>query len=140
MNATRPILTVEQVMTPDPILVHADETLQSAARLMEENEISGVPVVDENGALVGVLAESDLVRARATEQLWARWPGLAVRHLMHAPVLTACRDMDLEEAAILMERAHVHRLIVVDDDQTTPVGIISTSDLVRAIVGEHLDD
>jgi CBS domain-containing protein len=140
MNATRPILTVEQVMTPDPILVHADETLQSAARLMEENEISGVPVVDENGALVGVLAESDLVRARATEHLWARWPGLAVRHLMHAPVLTACRDMDLEEAAILMERAHVHRLIVVDDDQTSPVGIISTSDLVRAIVGEHLDD
>jgi CBS domain-containing protein len=140
MNATRPIVTVEQVMTPDPILVHADEPLQSAARRMEENEISGVPVIDENGALVGVLAESDLVRARATEHLWSRWPGLTVRHLMHAPVLTACRDMDLEEAAILMERAHVHRLIVVDDDQATPVGIISTSDLVRAIVGEHLDD
>ena len=101
---------------------------------------SGVPVVDENGALVGVLAESDLVRARATEHLWARWPDLAVRDLMHAPVLTASRDMDLEEAATLMERAHVHRLIVVDEDQQTPIGVVSMSDLVRAIVGEHLDD
>lgn len=140
MNAVRSFATVLEVMTPDPILVHADDPLQSAARLMEENEISGVPVVDEDGSLVGVLAESDLVRARATEHLWAQWPGLTVRHLMHAPALTACPDMDLEEAATLMERAHVHRLIVVDEDQTTPIGILSTSDLVRAMVGEHLDD
>jgi CBS domain-containing protein len=140
MNATHPFPTVEQVMTPDPIVVHANESLQSAACLMEKNEISGVPVVDDSGALVGILAGSDLVRARATQDLWARWPLLAVRHLMHAPVLTADRDMDLEEAASLMERAHVHRLIVVGDDQETPIGVISTSDLVRAIVGAHLDD
>jgi CBS domain-containing protein len=140
MNVTRPYPTVADVMTPDPIIVHADEPLQSAARLMEENEISGVPVVDEDGVLVGVLAESDLVRARATQSLWSHWEALAVHHLMHAPVLTADREMGLEEAATLMERAHVHRLIVVDDDQRIPVGIISSSDLVRAIVGEHLDD
>ena len=140
MSTTHPYPTVEQVMTPDPIVVHANESLQSAACLMEENEISGVPVVDESGALVGVLAGSDLVRARATQHLWARWSRLAVRHLMHAPVITADRDMDLEEAASLMERTHVHRLIVVGEDQQTPIGVISTSDMVRAIVGEHLDD
>jgi acetoin utilization protein AcuB len=140
MNAIHPVPTVEQVMTPDPILVHANEPLQSAAQRMEDNEVSGVPVVDENGVLVGVLADSDLVRARATKRLWATWPNLAVRHLMHAPVLTAARGMDLEEAASLMERAHIHRLIVLDDDQQTPIGVISTSDLVRAIVGEHRND
>jgi CBS domain-containing protein len=129
--------TVAEVMTPDPIVVRADEPLQSAAKLLEENEISGVPVVDENGMLVGVLSESDLVRARATEHLWMRWPGLSVRHLMHTPVLTADRQMTLEEAATMMERAHVHRLVVVADDQVTPVGIISTSDIVRAMVGER---
>jgi CBS domain-containing protein len=132
--------TVEEVMTPDPIVVRADEPLQSAAKLLEENEISGVPVVDDNGTLVGVLAESDLVRARATEHLWTRWPGLSVRHLMHTPVLTADRQMTLEEAATMMERAHVHRLVVVADDQVTPVGIISTSDIVRAMVGEREND
>jgi CBS domain-containing protein len=141
MNAPRPrtVPTVEDVMTPDPILVRADEPLQVAARILEENEISGVPVVDEDDALVGVLAESDLVRARATEHLWSRWPGLTVRHLMHSPALTADRSMTIEEAAIMMERAHVHRLVVVAEDQQTPIGIISTSDIVRAMVGESED-
>lgn len=139
MSDQRAVPTVEQVMTPDPITIRADEPLSSAARLLEENEISGVPVVDENGGLVGVLSESDLVRARATDNLWSRWPGLSVRHLMHTPVLTADRSMTLEEAAVLMERAHVHRLVVVAEDQQTPVGVISTSDLVRAMVGERED-
>ena len=129
--------SVGDVMTPGPVTVRADAPLMDAARLLEEHEISGVPVVDRDGALVGVLAESDVVRARATEHLWSRWPGLQVRHLMHAPALTADAMMSLEEAATLMERAHVHRLIVIGDDQRTPIGIVSTSDIVRAIVGER---
>ncbi len=140
MNTPQPPLCVGDIMTPDPIVVQADDTLQSAAQVLEENEISGVPVVDENGLLAGVLAESDLVRARATEHLWIRWSGLRVRHLMHAPVLTADASTTIEEAAVLMERAHVHRLVVVSDDQQTPIGIISTSDLVRAMVGERAND
>lgn len=137
MTENRSGPTVEHVMTPGPITIRSDEPLSVAARLLEENEISGVPVVDEAGLLVGILSESDLVRARATEHLWSRWPGLSVRHLMHTPVLTADRSMTLEEAAVMMERAHVHRLVVVADDQQTPVGIISTSDIVRAMVGER---
>jgi CBS domain-containing protein len=135
-----PTLTVEQIMTPDPILIRADRSLQEAARILEENEISGVPVVDDGGLLVGVLSETDLVRARATEHLWSRWPGLTVRHLMHTPVLTADRSMSITEAAVLMEKGHVHRLVVVAEDQQTPIGVISTSDLVRSMVGEREDD
>jgi CBS domain-containing protein len=140
MNENAAPGTVGEVMTPDPITVGADEPVQAAARLLEENEISGLPVVDSGGALVGVLAESDLVRARATQDLWEHWPTLAVRDLMHAPALTADREMSLQEAATLMERTHVHRLIVVAEDQRTPIGVISSSDLVRAMVGEHADD
>lgn len=126
-------------MTPDPITIRSDASLSVAARMLEDHEISGVPVVDDSGILVGVLSESDLVRARADEHLWSRWPGLSVRHLMHTPVLTADRTMPLEEAAVMMERAHVHRLIVVAEDQQTPVGIVSTSDIVRAMLGERED-
>lgn len=140
MNASATVRTVREVMTPDPITVGADEPIQTAARLLEENEISGLPVVDSGGVLVGVLAESDLVRARATQDLWEHWPTLAVRDLMHAPALTADPDMNLQEAAALMERTHVHRLIVVAEDQVTPIGVISSSDLVRAMVGERADD
>ena len=48
--------------------------------------------------------------------------------------------MRLAEAAVAHGKAHVHRLIVVAEDQQTPIGVISTSDMVRAIVGEQADD
>jgi CBS domain-containing protein len=130
---------VGQLMTPDPIVVEDGASLDDAVRLLEENEISGLPVVDRDGLLVGVLSQTDIVHARAVGHLWSRWPGLRVRHLMHAPALTADRDMTMEEAAQIMERSHVHRLIVVDDDQLKPVGVISTTDLVRALARRPTD-
>ena len=139
MNEVRTPLTVGQLMTPEPIVIDESAPADVAVRVLEEHEISGLPVVDSDGVLVGVISESDIVRARATEHLWSRWPGLRVRHLMHAPVLTADGSMTLEEAAQLMERAHVHRLVVVGDDQLRPVGIVSTSDLVRALARRPTD-
>jgi CBS domain-containing protein len=137
--ADETLITVEHLMTPDPIVIGESAPIDACVRMLEENEISGMPVVDADGLLVGVISETDVVRARATERLWSRWPGLRVRHLMHAPVLTADRQMGIEEAAILMERAHVHRLVVVDDSQVRPIGVISTSDLVRALARRPTD-
>ena len=137
--ADETLITVEQLMTPDPIVINESAPIDACVRMLEENEISGMPVVDADGLLVGVISETDVVRARATEHLWSRWPGLRVRHLMHAPVLTADRQMGIEEAAVLMERAHVHRLVVVDERQVLPIGVISTSDLVRALARRPTD-
>jgi CBS domain-containing protein len=120
-------------MTPGPIVVEDSAPAETAVRLLEENEISGLPVVDADGVLIGCISEADIVRARASERLWSRWPELRARHVMHAPATTADPGMTLEEAARLMESAHVHRLIVLADDQATPIGIFSTSDLVRAL-------
>jgi len=137
--ADETLITVEQLMTPGPIVISESAPIDVCVRMLEENEISGMPVVDADGLLVGVISETDVVRARATEHLWSRWPGLRVRHLMHAPVLTADRQMGIEEAAVLMERAHVHRLVVVDERQVLPIGVISTSDLVRALARRPTD-
>ena len=131
--------SVAELMTPDPIVVDESATVDEAVRLLEENEISGLPVVDRDGLLVGVISQTDIVRARAVGHLWHRWPGLRVRHLMHSPALTADRSMTFEEAAQSMERAHVHRLVVVADDQMTPVGVISMTDLVRALARRPTD-
>ena len=133
------IPTVGELMTPDPIVIDESATVDDAVRALEENEITGMPVVDRDGVLVGVISHTDIVRARAVAHLWHRWPGLRVRHLMHAPALTADRAMNMEEAAQLMERTHVHRLVVVGDDQLTPIGIISTTDLVRALAHRPTD-
>ena len=86
-------------MTPDPIVIDESATVDEAVRMLEENEISGLPVVDREGLLLGVISQTDIVRARAVDYLWHRWPGLRVRHLMHSPALTADRSMSLEEAA-----------------------------------------
>lgn len=124
--------TVADVMALDLIVVRVNAPLEQAAELMDHNRVSGLPVVDAAGTLVGVVSQTDLVRARSTEYLWANWPGLAVRHLMTAPPITVTRSTPLAVAAARMERNHIHRLVVVaDDDETIPIGILSTTDLVH---------
>jgi CBS domain-containing protein len=125
--------TVRRCMTRAPIHVRADQPLAYAARLLDQHHIHGLPVVDDAGLLVGVISATDMLRARTTEHLWAAWPGLKVRHLMSAPPITIGLDATLEEAAATMEAEQVHRLVVVGDDDGAPVGILSTSDIVRVI-------
>ncbi len=60
MNYLLSSLTVEKIMTPEPISVHPEQTIGDAARVMLENRISGLPVVDETGKLVGIITESDI--------------------------------------------------------------------------------
>jgi CBS domain-containing protein len=64
MTETKTGRTVGEMMTRDPIVVLADAPLSEAARLLDRNRISGLPVVDGTGALVGVVSHTDLLRAR----------------------------------------------------------------------------
>jgi CBS domain-containing protein len=132
--------TVGDLMALEPIVVRADAPLSEAAKLLERHHISGLPVVDGAGSLVGVISQTDLIRARTTEYLWANWPGLAVRHLMSSPAITVHRDTTIGEAARDMERNQIHRLVVVSDtDELLPIGVLSTSDIVRLMAEEGAD-
>jgi CBS domain-containing protein len=136
-STTRADRTVGDFMALRPIVIRADAPLAEAARLMDSHRISGLPVVDPTGSLVGVVSQTDLVRARATEFLWANWPGLTVRHLMTSPAITIHRSALIGDAARLMERRDVHRLVVVsDENELLPIGILSTTDLVRLVAEE----
>jgi CBS domain-containing protein len=124
-------------MADHPILIRADASLTEATELMDRNHVHGVPVVDAAGALVGVLSQTDLNRARSTEYLWVNWPGLAVRHLMTSPAITIHRSTPLIVAARKMEQHQIHRLVVVEDgDETTPIGVLSMTDLIHALADE----
>ena len=138
-------MTTERIPAPivgdrmalEPIVIRSDASLTEAATLMDRHHIHGLPVVDAAGSLVGVVSQTDLARARATEYLWSNWPGLAVRHLMTSPAITVHRSTPLEIAARKMERHRIHRLVVVDDhDETIPIGVLSMTDLVHAIAEE----
>ena len=140
MTTQRPFTftpTVADLMARDPVLVGAEAGLTEAAALMDRHHVHGLPVVDAEGALVGVLSQTDLNRARSTEYLWANWPGLAVRHLMSSPAITVHRSTPLIVAARKMEQHQIHRLVVVEDgDERSPIGVLSMSDLIHALVGE----
>ena len=126
--------TVGDVMTPNPVSVPEAASLAEAAGLLDSRHISGLPVIDASGCLVGVLSQIDLVRAQANPQLHANWRGLAVGEIMTKPALTILSTAGLDEAARLMGERRVHRLVVTDK-AATPIGIISAIDLVRSWLG-----
>ena len=137
MSPERRSAVVGDRMARNPIAIHADASLTEAAAVMDRNHVHGLPVLDHAGVLVGMLSQTDLNRARATEYLWVNWPGLAVRHLMTSPAITIHRSTPLIVAARRMEQHGIHRLVVVEDgDETTPIGILSMTDLIHALAQE----
>ena len=125
--------TVGDLMSPDPIVVWPDTSVTEVADVLDRSGISGVPVVDWNGYLVGVVSQTGLLR------VWADRSRLSARHIMSQPVLTVTVDTRIDEAARLMESHHVHRLVVVDDDGESPVGVLSATDLIHAMADRPAD-
>lgn len=130
-------LCVADVMSFDPIVVRSDAPIEEAERLLEANHISGLPVVDGGGSLVGVISQTDLLHLAhqsISDILRARPDGLRVGEVMTSPPLTVPMTASLVDAARVMHEAHVHRLVALDDADE-PVGVLSASDYV-ALVAE----
>jgi len=124
--------SVESLMTRMPVVVTEEDAIAGVAELLAGYEITGLPVVDADERVVGVISQTDLVRLRGSTLPWTGWHGLMVRDLMTAPAKTIGASASLDEAARRMTADHVHRLVVVDD-RRRPIGIISESDIVREI-------
>ena len=129
--------TVGQLMTGDPVVAFVDMPLVEAAAVMDFYRISGLPVVDAAGSLVGVVSKTDLLHARTTDALWQAWSSLTVGDLMSQPAVAVTSDVSVEDAARLMDERRIHRLVVVDTDGETPIGLLSVSDLVHTMGGEY---
>ena len=138
------------IMTRDIVTVGPETPLADAIRLMLEHRVSGLPVVDGAGRLVGLLTEGDLLhraetgtdavrlgwlqallaRGRMAEQ-YVHTHGRRVRDAMTRDVLTVGEASPLDDVVRIMETRHVRRVPVVEDGRL--VGIVSRSDLVRAL-------
>ncbi len=125
-------LVVGDVMSLDPIVTSPDASLEEAQELLRTNQITGLPVVDEAGNLVGVLSQTDLVWGpglHVTTLLRRKPSGLRVGELMTSPPVTVGMDTSVVEAARIMLEHRVHRLVAVDA-AGRPVGVLSATDYV----------
>lgn len=127
--------SVGEAMTRGLVTVRSGALVYEAAQLMDAHRVHGLPVLNADGAIVGILSQSDLLRAKRDEHLWKNLPRLEVCQVMTTPAITVSLNALLEDAAELMEAHHVHRLIVVGSDGETPVGVFSVTDLVHVMAG-----
>lgn len=128
-------LTVAALMTPDPVVIHIDTAATEIAEALAQADISGAPVVDGAGFVVGVVSQTDLVRAAAARAGRGNgWQGLTARHLMSPHAVTVREDTSVMEAARRMEVHGIHRVIVLDSEGARAVGVISMSDLLPLLV------
>jgi CBS domain-containing protein len=144
-------MRAEDVMTREVIAIDPNATVLEAARVMLQHHISGLPVIDKEGKLVGVLSEGDFLRRRETktERRRSRWleflmgpgriaaeyshtHGSKVSEVMTTDVQSVDETASLEDVVELMERKRIKRVPVLCGDQV--VGIITRSNLMHAMV------
>jgi CBS domain-containing protein len=145
-------MNASDVMTREIISVRPDTTVAEAIRMMLDNRISGLPVIDEAGRLVGILTEGDLLRRgeTGTERHRPRWleilmgpgrlaeeyvrtHGRKIGEVMTRDPVSVTPDTSLKEIVELMERRRIKRVPVLDGE--VPVGIISRADLLHSLAG-----
>jgi CBS-domain-containing membrane protein len=129
-------LRIADIMTREVLTLPPDMAAAEAALALAEHGVSGAPVREADGRIVGILSRSDLTDPE-------RQPGKAaptVRDLM-TPGLLTLRESDLAMNAVrLMVREEIHRIVVLDADGEL-AGIVTRSDVMRALVaGDPLDE
>lgn len=156
----RPI-TAGDVMNPNVLTVPEDMTVEELAGFLVENEISGAPVVDPAGRLVGVVSVTDLARSVAQgtdpagrpgpdffvsewsgtprpdqigELRFGQQPEMRVRDIMTPAVYSVDEQTPVPEVAETLIKSHIHRLLVTRGERV--VGIVTTSDLLGLLVRE----
>jgi CBS domain-containing protein len=152
-------MNARDIMSKHVVSVHPDTALRDIAKLMLDKGITAVPVVDENGAPIGIVSEGDLIRPeRAAREAWRQsWlevfaegeplaPELlkwlhsqshSARAVMSAPVITVREDTELSEIARMLVTHGIKSMPVVRNGRVT--GIIARSDLLRALAANKPD-
>jgi len=153
------MITVDEIMTTDVISVTPQTDVVKAAQLLLENRINGVPVVDEDGLLKGILCQSDLIAqqkkmpvpslftfldgfiqltsVKQLEQQTRKMVALTVADAMTPNPITVQPDTTIETVAALMVDNNFHTLPVVLDGRL--VGIIGKEDVLRTLLPADQD-
>jgi CBS domain-containing protein len=130
---------VKDVMRSSVLSVSTDLTIGQVAKLLLQHHVHALFVEDSHGQIVGILADIDLL---AGEWLFTDQESLKVlrattaRELMSSPVSSVDASEEISIVAQRMTQEHIHRLLVTEDGQ--PTGVISVSDIVRALASQQI--
>lgn len=120
-------MLAKDIMTRDVITVHPSMTVRQVAMLLTKNNISGVPVRDKNGKIVGIVSHSDIVGKR----------GKQVKEIMTKKIISVTKQTRVEDIVGLMMAKKIERVLVMEGDQL--LGIVSQADIVGSIaMGRHV--
>jgi len=125
-------IKLSMIMSTPPITVRKEDSVKEAARIMYNNRIGSVIVVDEEGRVVGILTERDLIYliALGKKELFSEYP---VWQIMTENPITGRPDETVLEALSKMKEAKIRHLPVVDDENR-PLGMVSVRDILEIIV------
>ncbi|MDR3535567.1 MAG: CBS domain-containing protein [Acetobacteraceae bacterium] len=147
------MLDAASVMTRFVVTASPDATMGELAKILSQHAISGVPIADKDGTLVGMVSEGDLMRqfTHSSEQRRAWWLHMLAdgddlapefleyvrldhrraRDMMQSRLVTATEDTSLPQIAELMGQNHIKRVPILKDGKL--VGIVTRADLVKAV-------
>ncbi len=142
-------------MTQEVITVAPDSSIRMLATIFTQNNISGVPVVDEQGVVIGIVTESDLIfhnkrlkvptvitildsfffldSPEKMEKELKKIAAATVADICTSPPVTISGDTPLDEIATLMSDKHIHTLPVIDEAGEM-IGIVGKKDIIRTIL------
>ena len=147
-------MLAKDIMTKDVISVKPDASIRELAELLLAKRISGVPVVDDSGALRGIVSEGDLMRKEIAPEVpdelcilgaviyynglqeykdaFRKFSAMTAKEIMTEKVLTVKENDDVSKVAKIMLDKHIKRLPVMDGDKLA--GIVSRSDIVKMLL------
>ncbi len=149
------MLKAKDIMTKDVITVRDEATVEELARLLMEHRISGVPVVNDDNKIEGIVTENDLIRknkrlhiptvirlfdaylmvgSKSMEKEIKNIAGITVDEICTREVVSITEETSLDEIATIMAEQHVHLLPVLSDGAV--VGIVGKADVVRSMTNE----
>jgi len=149
------MLKAKDIMTKEVITVQPGATVEALARILMDNKISGVPVVDENNQLTGIVTENDLIRKNKRlhiptvirlfdafillgsdrmENEIKKMAATTVGEICTKEVVSIKEETSLDEIATIMAEQHIHLLPVLRDGHVA--GIVGKADMVRAMTDE----
>ncbi len=153
------MLTASDIMIRNVITIHCSASLRELSRLLAENRITGIPVIDDDKRLVGMISMRDLIREEVRAlganpeyhdiyELFSsalnmeEAEGVSVKHLwveevMSATLYTATESTSVRELCAIMDRRNVHRIPILRDEKL--VGLVTATDVIRTLAeGENI--